>query len=230
MDRPNGFGFGTAPVTTEARIHGTIGVPVRESMPTAFVQSFFLLNRPDPTYTILLQGSSYAAQRNTIAATFEGDWLCFIDSDMMFSSDTLTRLLAHGDLDIVSGTYCRRSPPYDYMIWDTDERPIKAPLPKAVFEVGLTGAAFTIIRRRVFEAMSQPWFEHGKFGNPHAPDEDVYFCRKARQLGFRVWTDPTVQVWHLYGGAVAPGPEGYPVHKHGSVKWLDQSRQEEVPV
>lgn len=209
-------------------IHGTIGVPTRESMPTAFVQSFFLLNRPEETYTILLQGSSYAAQRNTIAATFEGDWLCFIDADMMFPPDTLIRLLKHGDLDIVNGAYCRRTPPYDFMVWDLDERPIKPPIRMELQEVGLAGTAFTIIRRRVFEKMPQPWFEHGKFNNPHAADEDVYFCRKARQLGFRVWTDPTVQVWHLYNGAVAPGPEGYPVHKHGSVKFLDMSQREEL--
>lgn len=209
-------------------ILGTIGIPCRETIPTAFVQSFLLLNKPVETSYILFQGSSYAAQRNTIAATFEGDWLCFIDSDMMFPRDTLLKLLDHGDLDIVSGAYCRRSPPYDFMVWDLDERPKKPPIDLKLQEVGLSGMAFTIIRRRVFEAMPEPWFEHGKFNNPHAADEDVYFCRKARQLGFRVWTDPTVQVWHLYTGAVAPGPEGYPVIKHGSIKFLDMAQREKA--
>lgn len=206
-------------------IQGTVGVPVREMVPTAFLQSFLSLNMPHETAYTVLQGTSFAGQRNTIASTFEGEWLCFIDSDMMFPPNTLTNLLAHGDLDIVSGAYCRRSPPYDFMVWDLDERPIKPPISPQLQEVGLSGMAFTIIRRRVFERMPQPWFEHGKFNNPHAADEDVYFCRKARQLGFRIWTDPTVQVWHLYQGAVAPGPEGFPVIKHGSTKFLDM-RQE----
>jgi GT2 family glycosyltransferase len=133
-----------------------------------------------------------------------------MDSDMVPAADALTRLLRWGDLDIVHAVCCRRTPPYGYCTWDLDGKQFTPPLNQEISEVAACGMAFTLIRRRVFQTMPYPWFEVGKGEDATALYEDIWFCRKARRLGFRIWADPTATVWHLAQHAVAPGPDGFP--------------------
>jgi hypothetical protein len=50
-----------------------------------------------------------------------------------------------------------------------------------------------LVRRRVIEAMSYPYFEHTIPGT----GEDSMFCRKARKLGFKTYLDPDLCVGHM---------------------------------
>lgn len=43
--------------------------------------------------------------------------------------------------------------------------------------------------------MPEPWFEEGKL-QPDLLSEDLHFCAKARELGFRVHLDATTEVAH----------------------------------
>jgi N-acetylglucosaminyl-diphospho-decaprenol L-rhamnosyltransferase len=69
---------------------------------------------------------------------------------------------------------------------------------KTAREVEWVGGAFMFIRRRVIDkigGLDTNFFFYG---------EDVEFCHRARQHGWKVWYDPTVSVMHLGGASSDP--------------------------
>jgi hypothetical protein len=67
-------------------------------------------------------------------------------------------------------------------------------------EVGSVGMGVMLIKANVFAALSEPWFEtpwrHDKRGYI---GEDVFFCKKAREAGFKIWIDHDVskEIGHI---------------------------------
>jgi GT2 family glycosyltransferase len=66
-------------------------------------------------------------------------------------------------------------------------------------EVGSIGTGIMLIKRRVFEGMSEPWFDMPWQTTRGYMGEDVFFCRKARELGFKVYIDHDVshEIGHI---------------------------------
>lgn len=127
-------------------------------------------------------GSSTSDGRNRLvlgALACKADGILWIDSDMMFPADALTRLLRHGK-DIVGATYARRAPPFDTM--GQFDRNRKTGLVEADYLP--TGLLYTATS--VFEKIPGPWFhEEIHWGDRSSKNvagtvtEDVVFCRKA---------------------------------------------------
>ena len=133
----------------------------------------------------------------------------FLDSDVIPPPDTISRLLAHR-LPIVSGMYCRRSPPHGLPVmirngqWFTDF------VVGQMVEVDMVGAGCLLIQREVLEKM-QPqrpqagkhWFDWKVDARSVLPDgqalsEDFSFCVEVRrQLGVRVMVDTSIQCRHV---------------------------------
>lgn len=92
-----------------------------------------------------------------------GQWLLFVDGDMTFSPDALLRLLqtAYAELphaDIL-GAYCPLRGEMAIPTIDSGTGTWESHFPgSGVIEVMRTGAAFILIKRHVFENMSQPWY------------------------------------------------------------------------
>lgn len=157
---------------------------------------------------------------NQLARRFlqsDNDTLLMIDDDMVFEQDAVERLRsneANWSYDVVMA-FCttRGIPPQPVILQVMDEQP---ELPKSlegeqfkrvldfedgeVIPVGTTGLAFTLIRRRVFEAMVS---EHGleytyffTYGQGQETD-DIPFCREARRLGFKLAIDTSVKIRHV---------------------------------
>lgn len=101
--------------------------------------------------------SVISAARNALvvrAASIDPDWILFIDADMMFPPDAALRLMSH-NLDVVCGTYNKRSPPFDILGHLTGEkRSITGGLHEADFMPG----GMMLIRYSVLKALSYPWF------------------------------------------------------------------------
>lgn len=144
------------------------------------------------------------------------DWFWLMGDDHVFSPDLLEKLLAH-DLDIVVPLCLMRNPPYRPVIWaspdseddmnrvDLDDHP-----DGGLIEVCLAGGAGMLVKRHVFEALGEPWFEAGR-GHTAKVGEDYNFCDKARAAGFKVHCDLDSLLGHCSTTVVWPvrEPDGW---------------------
>ena len=66
-------------------------------------------------------------------------------------------------------------------------------------EVSHTGFGFLLIKKGVFESMTYPWFKPIEKRIGDMVDftmEDVSFCLRAKEAGFKIYIDPQVIVGH----------------------------------
>lgn len=179
---------------------GLLGVPATATMWTASAIAIHRVALPPGSGHVILDdaaSSSIALNRNKIVATLLAhpamQWLLFCDSDMVPPADTALRLLAHGeDKEIVSAMCFARTPPHLPAWAELADAPATM-CEEGLREIDIAGFGCVLVRRRVFETMPPPWFEHPTPGC----GEDMVFGRKARALGFRFFLDPTVDVGHM---------------------------------
>jgi hypothetical protein len=136
------------------------------------------------------------------------DYILWVDSDMTFKINDFEQLLSR-NVDIVSAA-CKKSPkeyacakmPKDFKQVDVlqcitdDDLNGQTELIEAIS----FGFAFVLIKRGVFEKVPRPWFctQMYKIGDKSLfVGEDVYFCLKARDAGFKLWIDPLTNVQHI---------------------------------
>lgn len=102
------------------------------------------------------------AARNLLR-TPGADWLLQIDADMTFQPDALLRMLqiAYGELPHadVLGAYCPLRGDAALPTIDTGTGTWQSVFPgSGTLEIMRTGAAFLLVKRRVFENLKEPWF------------------------------------------------------------------------
>jgi GT2 family glycosyltransferase len=180
------------------------------------------------------KAASHLARRFLMSGN---DTLLMIDDDMAFAQDAVERLRANEanwEYDIVMA-FCttRGIPPQPVILQEMAEQPgpplsLKGERFRRVYDfedgevipVGTTGLAFTLIRRRVFEAMLNEYdleynyfFEYG-LGEE---TEDIPFCRRARGLGFKLAVDTSVHIEHITSMRLGPAQfrAWYEEHKNG---------------
>lgn len=178
------------------------------TVPTQFCASLSLLRKDEDTAIAFQVGSLIYDARNRLAMAavqMEADIVLWLDSDMVFNSDTLDRLLEtykQHEGDIVSGLYCKRVPPYTpvlYEVFDIDEGGarymIQGDIPKETFEVQGCGFGCVLtpvkVLKDVMETYGPPFYPLGGHG------EDLSFCWRARQLGYKIFCDPSVSLGHV---------------------------------
>lgn len=133
------------------------------------------------------------------------DYLFSVDSDIVLpSNDTLAKLI-HADKDIVSGLYIQRKLGEQTLeIYAENAQGGLQNVPYSMLEkpglarVGACGFGCVLIKGDVFRKMSYPHFVYqSAIDHKNTISEDVYFCKKAIELGFEVWTDTTVKCDHI---------------------------------
>lgn len=185
-----------------------IAVPCMDQVPAPFCGSLAKLRKVGNCMLAMQMGSLIYTSRNSLATQAiqaEADYVLWLDSDMVFEPDLLERMMAvltENDLDILTGLYFRRTPPYSPTLFDKLE--IKdnitewsefSEIPNHLFEVGGCGFGCVLMR-------TDPFIDvQSRFGNMFAPfgdtGEDLAFCWRARQCGFKVWCDPTIICGHV---------------------------------
>jgi GT2 family glycosyltransferase len=149
-----------------------------------------------PTGNVLINNQQIVEE----ALKAKADYLLFIDADMVFPPDALTKLLAH-DKDIIGVHYNNREMPLvstirmlreDGNFYQVDTKL----MPRRLFECGSVGKGLVLIKMRVFEKIKKPWYEF-QYKDGELMTEDINFCLKAHKAGFRVWCDPTIKVKHI---------------------------------
>ena len=101
-----------------------IAVPCMDSVPAVFAQSLASLKKVGNCAIGFKPGSLVYMARNDLAkqaVKMGADYIFWLDSDMIFDADVLERMLEtmeSNNLDILSGIYYRRVPPYTPVLMD----------------------------------------------------------------------------------------------------------------
>ena len=161
--------------------------------------------------------SHYAAQ--CLARTFldgKCDSILFLDDDMIFTNRDLATIRDDeraDDYSIMSGLCCSRNPPHKPLMFKEIDDPIKGgpkwiaggnPKPNAIEDTGITGLAFTLIKREVFESMAEV-LEDGEYffqWSSKGDSEDATFCMRARELGFKIGINTRAIIGHRFPAMV----------------------------
>lgn len=137
--------------------------------------------------------------------------LLFLDADMVWPTDVLTKMLRHHDQGIVSGLYHLKGGDFPPVALRDGIQPDGSVMTqyfhdRAYLETGtalrpqqVVGMGCTLIPMAVFDRIGpRPWFayELDDEGWPRV-SEDVAFCRKASEAGFGIWLDPAVKCGHV---------------------------------
>lgn len=146
---------------------------------------------------MISMGPYIHANRNDLQKSFiedtTRDWLFMVDNDMVFDPDDVFALLREGDArgpGIYSAPYPMENGNFVCGPWSTtSEDPVYHPLgmvPDEVVQIGMVGAGFTLIHRKVFEAVGPDSFTSidGKAG------EDLSFCWRADKAGYNPYLVP----------------------------------------
>lgn len=183
-----------------------IAVPCMDSVPSQFAQSLATLNKVEECVVAFQMGSLIYNSRNylaTAAVKMEADYILWLDSDMVFPSDTLERLWKDRDKgDIVTGIYYRRVEPYKPVLYsrlDIDDNGCQwencEDIKDEIFEVEGCGFGCVLTPTNVFIDVMN------RFGNMFSPingvGEDLSFCWRAKQCGYNIVADPGIQLGHV---------------------------------
>jgi len=183
-----------------------IAVPCMDSVPSQFAQSLATLNKVEECAVAFQMGSLIYNSRNylaTAAVKMEADYILWLDSDMVFPSDTLERLWKDRDKgDIVTGIYYRRVEPYKPVLYsrlDIDGNGCQwencEDIKNEIFEVEGCGFGCVLTPTNVFIDVMN------RFGNMFSPingvGEDLSFCWRAKQCGYNIVADPSIPLGHV---------------------------------
>lgn len=181
-----------------------IAVPTQRFIETSTFKSIYDLEIPEGinvTFEVF-EGDQIDQIRNLIADWGKKyDYLFCVDSDIVLPRETLTNFV-FSQKDIISGVYIQRLPgepqaeiyrqdysryPYDVLM-TADKQ----------FEVGACGFGCVLIDSRVLRSMDYPHFVYkSALDHNQTLSEDVYFCQKAREKGFKVWCDTSIRCDHI---------------------------------
>ena len=190
-----------------------IAVPCMDQLPAQFAHSLATLTSygiEDTQISIWFNlGSLIYTSRDQIAKKAlldEADLVMWFDSDMVFNPDTLTRMLKLIDEghDFVTGIYYRRTPPFSAVGFKTMELNEEGTaftwedlteIPDEPFEVGACGFGCVLMKTEIFVSV------FAKFGLMFTPiancGEDIAFCWRARQCGYKIVADPSIKLGHV---------------------------------
>lgn len=177
-----------------------------------------LVKRGD-TFTLIDEcGSALIADaRAEIVARFlaieDATHLVFVDHDVAWQAGALLRLVDH-PVDVVAGVYPHRKDPLSFPVAWPETPELWADPATGLIEVQGVPAGFLSIQRYALERMCEryvslaykseraPGGEAIGLFEPYRKDglkfsEDFSFCHRWRDIGGKVWLDPTITMLHI---------------------------------
>jgi hypothetical protein len=185
----------------------------------AFASRYFATRFLDGPSLVRTVGSSdrtytHTAENTTVREFLKTDatHLFMTEMDMVLPIDIIPGLLAL-DAPVASGLYFLRGgngqpclyvktplcpPTNPYPHTPVSLFPLDTPF-KLGTRGGCPGLGCVLIRREVFEAIEEPWFDLKERNNKtmEGYGSDLYFFTKVRDAGFEVWVDPRMRAGHM---------------------------------
>ena len=187
-----------------------IAIPSMDTLPALFCQSLALLKCESNTIIGFEVGSLVYNARNSLARQAiksEVDQVLWLDSDMVFGPDLLqrmTKVRQDNNIDMLTAICFRRKPPYTPCLFDRLERLDNGKVsytsimsvPDGIFKVGGCGMAGVLMGLDVLISVAAKF--DGKMFDPlPGMGEDVSFCWRARQCGYDIYCDTSIELGHV---------------------------------
>lgn len=185
-----------------------IAVPSMDQVPVQFAQSLSMLYRVGDCSVAFQVGSLIYTSRNHLAGIAieqQYDYVMWFDSDMVFRPDTLQRMveeLERDNLDILTGLYFRRVYPFKPVLfsklvpiekgWEWEE---PTEIPDKPFELAGCGFGCVLMKTEVLMDVQAKF--NDMFGPLNNIGEDLSFCWRAAQCGYKVVCDPSIVLGHV---------------------------------
>jgi hypothetical protein len=172
-----------------------------DRVPSAFFESFLLMSKP-PFHYLRCSSGPIDEMRNEIVreALVSGiTHLMMFDTDQIYETNTITRLLSHKK-DVVGCMVCRRYPPFDPLMLRgsiSRYKTITEWSPGELVEVDATGTGCLMFNMEVFRKMPEPWFNFRKSDDGSPIGEDIGFCSDLRAAGYQIYVDTGCPAGHL---------------------------------
>ena len=177
-----------------------IGIPLSWNyVPSDFFDSCLVMNKHNAEIIRASSGPIHQ-MRNVIttrALELDCTHLLFLDADMVYPTDTVTKMLDH-DKDICAALMFKRWPNFEPLVFvgEPYNMTLLEPIPDGLVQVTATGTGCIMIKTKVLEDIGYPFFSFDTH-NGKPVGEDINFCYKARQHGYKVWVDTTIRTEHL---------------------------------
>ena len=185
-----------------------IAVPSMDQVPVQFAQSLSMLYRVGDCSVAFQVGSLIYTSRNHLAGIAieqQYDYVMWFDSDMVFRPDTLQRMveeLERDNIDILTGLYFRRVYPFKPVLfsklvpiekgWEWEE---PTEIPDKPFELAGCGFGCVLMKTEVLMDVQAKF--NDMFGPLNNIGEDLSFCWRAAQCGYKVVCDPSIVLGHV---------------------------------
>ena len=184
-----------------------IAIPASEYIKTECLKSIIAIDVPN-NVTVDVEfviGYGAAQSRNKAACKaidLNYDYILFIDSDQIVPVDVLHKLLSCNS-DISTGwsmmaindertnisIYNAPDMHYDFML--------RKDVPEGIIDVDAIGFSCILIKTSVFEKLKYPYFVYVEYSNRTILSEDLYFCNMAKQAGFKILCDTSLNIGHI---------------------------------
>lgn len=174
--------------------------------------SDLVFDRIDHEWNIGTNDSLITRIRNEMAKDFldsRHSHLFWIDSDIEFTTQDVIKVW-NLEADIGVGIYSMKLPEKPLSAWKDGKLVKLDECPNEPFEVDYAGTGFMQIRREVLETMANHSESYEGNGGRRVPalfmtpvhndgleSEDYNFCRRARELGFKIIADPSIKLGHI---------------------------------
>ena len=181
-----------------------LAIPTARYIETECIESLFAMERTGQVEMLIPRSYSVDVGRNIIAKYAqenEFDYIMWVDSDMILPKNTLVRLLSH-DKDIVAGVYSYKvlgnkevvaKRFQDETREEYDNLTIKEIKESSgLIEVDGFGFGCVLTKVSMFDKIPFPWFIYTQ-----DMGEDIFFCRKAQNEGYKLWLDTDVICGHI---------------------------------
>lgn len=183
-----------------------IAVPTYDYMHFQFVECLTrLIRRLDEDeidYEVCFQGGTlvYVGRDKLTQKAMKENFthVLWLDSDMIFNEDILDNLMFSGKPFVTGIAHGRRAPHMSCLfksVWPSPTRWEGHNYPNETFKVGGCGFACVLIKT---EILAKVWVTNGSAFFPMRElGEDLAFCKRAVELGFEIWAEPTVWLGHI---------------------------------
>lgn len=129
--------------------------------------------------------------------------LLMMDTDQTYPPDTIVKLMNNCDKDVVGGMVCKRYPNFDPILMRGSIGKYRYVSSEEIddsdglIEVDATGTGCIMFKTDIFFKLEKPWFEMTTTKEGKPVGEDICFCSKLRNAGYKIYVDTTLRVGHL---------------------------------